>query len=218
MTIKNIDLSQLLDYWSQQRDSYGPSAYALLLCGDATELDRRAFDFVVENNAMLDDMSGPYVSLTLLGWRLDVQDNASAIADEHLGELEYLHATHSWTFGSPGVYSLVNALDLPLNQLPLVVLSTDPWAREDVLIISLRDGVSWQESTEDRSEQLADFFATLFTTCRSNRDLTPEKRLRVIRKHVKENIKKGENTILKEVIGSGIFAQLIEGIVNALKS
>lgn len=118
MTIRTADLRQVLGYWSQQRDHYGHGPYALLLCGDGTRLEKQAFEFVLQNGAMLDDMTGPYISLTLVAWRLD---SPVAPADSS-PELEYLHAAHSWALGAPGVYSLASALDLPINRLPMVML------------------------------------------------------------------------------------------------
>ncbi|MFG2785956.1 hypothetical protein ACGFY7_50115 [Streptomyces prunicolor] len=216
MTIEKVDLTKLLDYWSEQRNTYAPSAYVMLLCGAATELDRQTFSFVVQNRFMLTDMSGPYTSLTLVGSRSDGEVLAAPPSDRQRGELGYLHGAYADRFHASGVFDLANALNLPLDQFPLIVVSLDPWARDEILTVSLRDLPHPDDPAADRTEQLVDFFAALLTACRTTRGTAAGKRLRLIQKHMKPHLDHGRSGWLNSVSESGILAQVIEGIIRGL--
>jgi len=163
---------------------------------------------------MLDDMSGAYTSLTLSGWQVDERLSSPKVTNQQPEGLEYLHAAPSWTFGARGVYSLANALDLPLNQFPLVMVSMDPWVDEEILVVSLRDLLN--QPIVDRNEQLADFFAALLTACRTAKGTGSHKRLRLLKKELEPHLQRGRGGTLKSVAESGILAQVIEGILKGL--
>ncbi|MBM7774946.1 hypothetical protein JOD54_005150 [Actinokineospora baliensis] len=205
MSIKKVDLSGLLDYWAEQRERYKPGAYVLVLCGNATELDRATAAFVRDNPAMLDDMSGPYTSVTLVAWRAD----DPAAPDTHDG-LSYLHTPHAERLGAANAYSLANSLQLPLDRFPLVLVSADPWEKDRTAVFSLRD-----LPDGDDSERLAKFFAALLTACTAATPHQADKRLRQIRKHVESHLKDGKGA-LNAISESGILAQVIEGLLKGL--
>jgi len=47
VNIRDANVTDLRGYWSKQRDAYKPRANVLLLCGEASELERETFAFVV---------------------------------------------------------------------------------------------------------------------------------------------------------------------------
>lgn len=208
MAIQTAELSQVLDYWSQQRHLYGSGPYALFLCGDGTQLEKQAFEFFLQNGAMLNDMTGPYLSVTLVAWRLDAQLNVDATSPE----LEYLHAAHSWTLGASGVYSLASALDLPLNRFPMIVLSVEPWTNNEVLILSLRDFADTSGSSD--FDHFVYFFAKLSTACRFARKAPEKRMLRIIQSQMKDMHDDSSQPIIKKISESGFLAQIIEGLIK----
>ncbi|GAA2996591.1 hypothetical protein [Actinokineospora diospyrosa] len=205
MSIKKVDLSGLLDYWAEQKNLYKPGAYVVVLCGNATELDRDTAGFVMDNPAMLDDMSGPYTSISLVAWR---SGEPASPGEGTYGGLSYLHTPHAERLGATSSYSLANSLQLPLDRFPLVLVSADPWESDRIAVFSLQD-------LPDDNDGLASFFAALLTACRAATSYQADKKLRLIRKHVESHLKGGKSA-LNTFSESGILAQVIEGIIKGL--
>jgi hypothetical protein len=188
-----------------------------LLCGDASEADRAVFDYAVDNWALLSDMSAVYCSLTLVAWRLDrIEDQAGARSGrlEEQRSLEHLHVAQSWALGTPGLYSLVQALGLDLADLPLVAAFREPWESEEVLAIPLSAVLAAHDSDADA---LYYFFATFFTACREAADATPRRRLKTIRRTVAESATSGSGPgPFTKLAKTGLVEQVVEGIVKGL--
>ncbi|WP_166487320.1 hypothetical protein [Geodermatophilus obscurus] len=216
MPIQNIDVTSLTSLWLTQKQQYDPQAFAVLFCGAATELDQQTWRFVTQNGIMLDHMSGPYTSFTILGWHLDNAVRAPLEGGDSPRELRYLHAASSWTLDADGVYGFANALGLPLDRFPLVLVSLDPWSRQDSLLISLRDLNLGDNAHVVDDDTLARFFSALLSACRMNSEGDWKSRLKAIDRYLDEYIVDRGEGRLKRLSESGVLAQVIEGILKGL--
>jgi hypothetical protein len=216
-------MPQLVDYWQDQRDTNPASVYGLLLCGDASDADAAVFEFVDKYWAQLSDMSGVYCAMTLVAWKSDaataeieVSRTPSTGEDTMPTALKEMYTQTSWRLGGKGVYSLAQALGVDLSRMPVALLTSRPWSSKKLLDLSLLPfATDSGDESEARPVGLDGFFATLFTACNRASEKGERWRLRTVRREMSDLYATGPG-IADRLIGSGVIAQVVEGVAEAV--
>jgi hypothetical protein len=221
MTFKTATLPELTDVWRDHEIEYGPSVFALVLCGASGHIDRDLFYFMTKCAEQLDAMSGHYTSLTLIAWELDrALDSLTSKAIESReddGDLAYLHGIPSWKLNAEDVYHLAHKLGLDLNKMPFVLIAESTTSPTTLLAVSVRDWVASKES-DDLEPSIIDFFEVLLTACRASAEIAPDKRLRFIDKQLRKAVRIRASTAFSKIISMGMLSQIIEGILKGMSS
>ncbi len=207
MPFEPATLDAVSDLWRSHARAYAPAMFGLVLCGDDTEDDEGLFRYIMSRAPLLDDMAGPYTSLTLIAWQVDERSREITTGTD----LGYLHAAPSWRMHAQGVYSVAHALKVPLEHLPVVVLAARPQVSDKTLVVRLRRDPRAGTGQGAYGEPLK----MLLSACRAAADEAPEKRLRLIEKRLRATTKDGAG-VFARFSETGILAQIIEGLVKGL--
>lgn len=223
-------LAGITRLWQSHANQYRPAIFGLILCGANHPADGLLYSYVRSHSIQLDDMAGPYTSLTIIVSEANVAiaGNAGPLEiEEERTDIEYLHATSSWALNAEGAYRIAHALGLRLDGMPFIVLSGHPTTSNGFWALSVRDAVrppDEPDSDVDESghgaaaaAQIARLFEVLLTQGREAYDQTAENRLKIVRKAVEREFRKRSGWSFSQIAESGVIAQIIEGITKGLR-
>jgi hypothetical protein len=205
MPVEPATITAITTLWAGHAVRYEPGIYGLVLCGGETEQDKEFSKFVLRYRLMLDDMAGPYTSLILVLTQPDEEPEHRPAGSD----VEYVDLLPPSRLHAPGVYTIANALRVPLEQLPAVLLSADPRLSDSSLVISLRDA-------GDRPDGYLETMKLLLSAARAAYDVPVDERLRLIEKHMRQPGTGRALAITATIVKTGIIKQVIEGLLKGL--
>jgi len=219
LTLANVP--NLITLWAAQKAEYNPSFFMLLFLGAGSSADNFALDYVQAHALMLDNMSGPYASITVITEEVKAHGETSNYRPQSSPDMEYLHRSPSLDDDqgiSVTAYTLAHKLAIPLDRFPALLVTPDPWDCHDATLFDLSvlfAALGPDASKQAKGDLMTRFFSAILTASREGADRAPSKRLAMLSK-------KGEATLprvkgrFQSAIDSGIIAQVVEGLVKGL--
>jgi hypothetical protein len=216
MSASIVPVPELLEFWDRERTRYADPVFALVLATNEVGLDSLVTAYISDNAVTLDHMSGSYCLLTVLDADPATEGNTSV---RRPARLEYVHRLDRAAIGGWTVYDIAHGLTLDLDQLPAVVVSTDPWAAAEYVVYSIRRFVTALVDANGVSmdEAVVQFFRSVFTASREVYEKPIAKRRAALRRTFKRHLHGVEPSLLDRAVQSGFFAQVIEGVIKGLK-
>lgn len=218
MKVALSNVPGLMALWEAQRMRYTPGFFMILFLGEGSSADQFVLKYLQTHEPMLDNMSGPYASLTVMtpqsSERLQAPGNSSRASD-----LNYLHLSPV-PKNDPDeditIYDLAQSLSVPLDSFPALFVSPDPWAYGKAHLFDLGELISAlgeDASDQARTDLISEFFSAVFSASRESENLGAPKRLRSLAKRAEDIYPKTPGRF-RAAIESGFIAQVVEGLVK----